>query len=73
MKSAIEFGWGGNTIHGRSVTIFTLKSSIWAIYYKTRYQNTITLSSTQTEFDVAIYGGKAIIYILIINHEIELI
>ena len=73
MKLAIEFDWGGNTIHGRSVTSFTLKLSISAIYYKTRYQNTITLSSTQAEFDVAIYDGKAIIYIRTINHEIELL
>ena len=62
-KSASDADWGGDIKHRRSVTGFVIKLAGGAIYYKTRYQPTIALSSTEAEFSAACDAGKAILYV----------
>ena len=59
----MDADWGGDVQHRRSVTGLVLKLAGGAIYYKTRFQPTIALSSTEAEFSAACDAGKAILYI----------
>ena len=63
LKSAVDADWGGDVTHRRSVAGFVLKLAGGAIYYKTRFQPTVALSSTEAEFSAACDAGKAILYV----------
>ena len=71
-KSASDADWGGDTNHRRSVTGFVVKLAGGAVYYKTRFQPVIALSSTEAEFYAATEAGKSILYIRSILQEINL-
>jgi hypothetical protein len=70
IKAATDSDWGGDTKHQKSITGFIIKLAGGCIYYKSRYQPTIALSSTEAEFVVATDTGKAILYICTILHEL---
>ena len=53
LKAAVDADWEGGTIHRRSVPVFVLKLVDGTVYYKTKYQTTISLSSTEAEFTAA--------------------
>ena len=72
LKSAADADWGGDVSHRRSVTGFALKLAGGAVYYKSRYQDTIALSSTEAEFAAATDAGKAILYVRTIMEELGL-
>ena len=52
------------------VSGFVIKLAGGAVYYKTKFQTTIALSSTEAEFNAACDAGKAILYIRTILEEI---
>ena len=62
-KAVSDADWGGDVQHRRSVTGFVIKLAGGAVHYKTRYQPTIALSSTEAEFSAACDAGKAILYV----------
>jgi hypothetical protein len=70
LKSATDSDWGGDTKHRKSVTGFVIKLAGGAIYYKSRFQKTIALSSCEAEFVAATDTAKAILYIRTILEEI---
>ena len=72
LKAAVDSNWGGDTSHRRSVTGFVAKLAGGAIYYKTRFQDTIALSSTKAEFAAAVDAGKAILYIRTILDQLNI-
>ena len=55
--------WGSDTTHRRSVSGMIILLSGVAVIYKTRYQKSIALSSTEAEFVSASETGKMILYI----------
>ena len=71
-KSASDADWGGDSNHRRSVTGFEVKLAGGAVYYKTRFQPTIALSSTEAEFHAATESGQSILHIRSILQELGL-
>ena len=63
LKTATDSDWGGDTTHRKSVTSFVVKLAGGAVYYKSKFQTTIALSSCEAEFVAATETGKAILYI----------
>ena len=72
LVSAVDSDWAGDTNHRRSVSGIILKLAGGCILYKTKYQPTIALSTTEAEFTAAADAGKAILYVRSILSEINL-
>ena len=70
MHGTVDSDWGGDTNHRKSVTGIIIKFCGGTIYYKTKFQDTIALSSTEAEFTAACDAGKAILYVRSILDEI---
>ena len=70
LKCATDSDWGGDSKHRKSVTGYVIKLAGAAIYFKSRFQQTIALSSCEAEFVAATDSGKAILYIRTILEEI---
>jgi len=62
--------YAGDTSHRRSVTGISVKIARGFIYYKTRFQTTVSLSSTEAEFITVCEATKVIIYIRLIIDDI---
>jgi deoxyuridine 5'-triphosphate nucleotidohydrolase len=71
MHAAVDSDWGGDTTHRRSVTGLILRLAGGTILYKTKYQDTVSLSTTEAEFTAAVDAGKAILYVRSILDEIN--
>jgi hypothetical protein len=63
MFGAVDSDYAGDTDHRRSVTGIILRIGGGTIFYKTKFQDTIALSSTEAEFIAAAEAGKYILYI----------
>ena len=70
LKAATDSDWGGDTSHRKSITGLVIKLAGGCIYYKTKFQTTIALSSTEAEFVAATETAKSLIYIRTILKEI---
>ena len=66
----MDSDYAGDTSHRKSVTGITIQLAGGCILYKTRYQDTIAMSSTAAEFTAAAEAGKFIIYVRSILEEI---
>ena len=66
----VDSDWAGDSSHRRSVSGILIKFCGGTIFYKTKFQDTIALSSTEAEFTAACDAGKAILYIRSILDEI---
>jgi hypothetical protein len=62
--------WGSDRTHRRSVTGLAIMLAGGVIAYKSKYQLTIALSSTEAEFTAASEAGKTILYLRSILHEL---
>jgi hypothetical protein len=71
MHVAVDSDWGGDTSHRWSVTGLILRLAGLTIVYKTKYQDTVSLSTTEAEFTAAVDVGKAILYVRSILDEIN--
>ena len=72
IHGTVDSDWGGDTTHQKSVTgIIIIKYAGGTIFYKTKFQETIALSSTEAEFTAACDTGKSILYIRSILDEIN--
>ena len=67
---AVDSDFAGYTTHRRSVSGIVLLLAGGTIFYKTKCQETVSLSSTEAEFIVASEAGKYILYIRTILKEI---
>ena len=72
MFGAVDSDYAGDTAHRRSVTGIILRIAGGTILYKTKFQDTCALSSTEAEFNAAVEAGKYILYIRSILEEIGL-
>ena len=71
IHGTVDSDWGGDTNHRKSVTCIIIKYAGGTIFYKTKFQETIALSSTEAEFTAACDAGKSILYIRSILDEIN--
>ena len=60
---AVDSDYAGDTTHRKSVSGIVLRLAGGTIFYKTKYQDTIALSSTEAEFVAAAEAGKYILYV----------
>ena len=72
LHGAVDSDWAADTTHRRSVTGLVLRLAGGTILYKTKYQDTVALSTTEAEFSAACDAGKAILYVRSILDEIGL-
>jgi deoxyuridine 5'-triphosphate nucleotidohydrolase len=72
LHGAVDSDWAGDTKHRKSVSGIILRLAGGTIYYKTKYQDTVALSTTEAEFTAACDAGKAILYVRSILDEIEM-
>ena len=70
INAAVDSDYAGDHQHRKSVTGFTIQLAGGTILYKTRYQDTIALSSTEAEFTAAAEAGKYILYVRSILDEL---
>ena len=70
IHSNVDSDWAVDSTHRRSVSGILIKFCGGTIYYKTKFQDTIALSSTEAEFTAACDAGKAILYVRSILNEI---
>lgn len=72
MFAAVDSDYAGDTSHRRSVTGIIIRIAGGTVFYKTKFQDTIALSSTEAEFTAAAEAGKYILYVRSILDEIGL-
>jgi deoxyuridine 5'-triphosphate nucleotidohydrolase len=72
MHGAVDSDWAGDTKHRKSVSGIILRLAGGTILYKTKYQDTVALSTTEAEFNAACDAGKCILYVQSILDEIGL-
>jgi hypothetical protein len=70
LYAAVDSDYAGDTTHRRSVTGIILRIAGGTVFYKTKFQDTIALSSTEAEFTAAAEAGKYILYVRSILEEI---
>ena len=63
MFGAVDSDYAGDVSHRRSVTGIILHIAGGTIFYKSKFQDTVALSSTEAEFTAAAEAGKYILYV----------
>ena len=71
MNTAVDSDYAGDNSHRRSVTGLSIQMAGGTILYKTRFQDTIAMSSTEEEFTAAAEAGKFILYTRSILEELN--
>ena len=66
----MDSDFAGDTSHRKSVSGIILRLAGGTIFYKTKYQECIALSSTEAEFTAAAEAGKYILYVRSILEQI---
>ena len=72
MFAAVDSDYGGDTKHRRLVSGIIAQMAGGTIFYKTKFQDTISMSSTESELIAAVEAGKYILYLQSILEEIGL-
>ena len=72
LEAAVDSDWAADSTHRKSVSGIVLQVAGGAVLYKTKFQDTIALSSTQAEFSAACDAGKCILYVRSLLQEIGL-
>ena len=70
LQGYVDSDWGTDRSHRRSVTGIAIILAGAVIAYKTKYQPTVALSSTEAEFAAAAEAGKMILYLRSILYEL---
>lgn len=70
MFGAVDSDYAGDVSHRRSVTGIVLRIAGGTVLYKTKFQDTVAMSSTEAEFTAAAEAGKYILYVRSILDEI---
>ena len=72
LEAGVDATWGNDSEHRKSVSGYALMLSGGCVLYKTRYQPTVALSSTESEFTAACDAAKSILYVRSILEEIHI-
>ena len=72
MHALVDSDWAGDSKHRKSITGIILRLAGGTILYKTKFQDTIALSTTEAEFTAACDAGKSILYVRSILDEINI-
>ena len=72
IHGAVDSDWAGDSNHQKWVTGIIIRYAGGTIYYKTKFQDTIAMSSTEAELTAACDARKAILYIQSILGEINI-
>ena len=72
MYAYTDSDWGGDQNHRRSITGIIVMYAGGAIGYKTKYQDTIALSSTEAEFIAACDAAKLVLYFRSLLQELNI-
>ena len=67
---SVDADWAGDSTHRRSITGIILRLAGGTVLYKTKFQDTIAMSSTEAEFSAACEAAKSILYIRSILDEL---
>ena len=70
LRASVDSDYANDTLHRKSVTGMIMKMAGGAILYKSLFQSTITLSSTEAEFIAACDAAKNILYVRSILNDI---
>jgi hypothetical protein len=70
LHAYVDSDWGSDRSHRRSVTGIAIMMAGGVIAYKSKYQPTIALSSTEAEFTAAAEAGKTTLYLRSILYEL---
>ena len=70
IHSNVDSDWARDSTHRWSISRILIKFCGSTIYYKTKFQDTIALSSTEAEFTAACDARKAILYVCSILNKI---
>ena len=57
----VDSDWDEDSHHWQSITVVIIKYVIGTLYFKTKFQETITMSCIEAEFTAACDAGKGII------------
>ena len=71
-EAAVDSDWASDSKHRKSVSGICIMVAGGCILYKSKFQDTIALSSTQAEFAAACEAGKCILYVRSLLEEIGL-
>ena len=71
-RASVDSDYANDTTHRRSVTGIAIKLAGGTIFYKTAFQATVALSSTEAEFIAACKAAKIILYIRSILDDINI-
>ena len=63
VRASVDSDYANDISHRKSVTGISIKLGGGSIYYKTRFQPTVSLSSTEAEFIAACDAAKVILYV----------
>ena len=63
LRPTVNSDYTGDTTHRKSVTGLVIRIAGDCVYYRTRFQSTVSLSSTEAEFIVAYEAAKVVLYI----------
>ena len=66
----VDSDWAGDVSHRRSITGIAIFYGGAVIAYKSKFQKTVALSSTEAEFSAACEAGKIILYLRTILEEL---
>ena len=72
ITGSVDSDWAGDNTHRRSVTGYTVELAGGSIYYKSKFQDTISTSSCEAEFTAATEAAKSICYVRSILDEINI-
>ena len=62
-RATVDSDYANDSTHRKSVTGIAIKIAGGAIFYKTNFQSTVALSSTEAEFIAACEAAKVILYL----------
>jgi hypothetical protein len=62
---AVDADWAGDVSHRKSITGIALRLAGGTILYKSKFQDTIAMSSTEAEFSAACDAAKSILHYLL--------
>ena len=71
MFGFVDSDWAGDTQHRHSITGIAIFLSGAVVAYKSKFQRTVALSSTEAEFAAACEAGKIILYLRSILEELN--
>lgn len=71
LVGAVDADWGGDSNHRKSISGIILRIAGGTVLYKSKFQDTIAMRSTEAEFTAACDAAKSILYVRSILDELN--